>query len=244
MQEMRVNQRHRQATSAPSSCDGTRFSGWTLSNNSNFYGFLSPQRSIKKETKKDTKKKKHKCCCEVKFFCFSFLVEMLLVFGKKKKCFGLSVYFVDVNISCECALHSGCSQERQSVWALFWYTVFLSLFSYWCHIQNNQRQQPAVTHNTVHVVDTVNSHFGRITSDKREGGAGVFYRTVVFFSFTTFACFGVLISACSPGNFSSLCTNYKCKWSQETAVCGLLTKWLLTDALFSVYVVKLRLDLH
>lgn len=135
---------------------------------------------------------------------------------------------MDVNISCECALRSGCSRERRwtsaSRFELFFDIQYLYLFFHIGVTSGTSRQQPAVTRNTVHVVDTVSSHSGRITRDRREGGGSVFYCAVVFFSFTTFVCFGVLISACSPGNFSSLCTNYKCKWSHETAVCGLFNK--------------------
>lgn len=52
---------------------------------------------------------------------------------KKKRCFWLNVYFVDVNIPCECALTQQMFMGTlldlcQSVWALFWYPVFVSLF--------------------------------------------------------------------------------------------------------------------
>lgn len=112
---------------------------------------------------------------------------------------GRKIFLVNVHYN------SGCSRERRwtsaSQFELFFDIQSLYLFFHIGVTSGTSRQQPAVTHNTVHVVDAVNGHFGRITGDKWEGGGSVFYRTVVFFSFTTFVCFGVLISACSPGDF-------------------------------------------
>lgn len=166
---------------------------------------------------------------------------MRLVFGEKKKVFRIECIFCGRKYflwmcTTQRVFTRTSLDLRQSVWALFWYTVFVSLFSHWCHIRN----KPSTTcSGSQHGACGGHSQqpFWAYNSWQTGGRGQCFLLYCGVFLLHDFCVLRCLISACSPGNFSSLCTNYKCKWSQETAVCGLLTKWLLTDALFSVWVV-------
>lgn len=109
----------------------------------------------------------------------------------------MNVYFVDVNIPCECALRSKCSWERcwtsASQFELFFDIQYLYLF----FTSVSHLEQPAV-----HAVDPVDSRLGRGGRAERSRG-GVFYRTVVYFSptFATLVCFGVNQCLFSEGFF-------------------------------------------
>lgn len=112
------------------------------------------------------------------------------------------------------------------------YVIFHLGVTSWTSLQHPS----AVTLRKVHVVQAVKNHFRR-TALKRgqccccccccRGHWDLYF-------FCVLRCFTQCLSI---QDFSTLCTNWTV--SSDAAVCGLLTKWLLTDAFFSVGAGKL-----